>query len=161
MIRALALAANRTVRSIGASRIRSKPPSSRSATNSRLIASRAAKSRVGTSTPAARSPSRLVRSRPNRKMTKALTANRAIAGSAGVVLRAAAAVPQRCVPQLAAPPAKPAGPLGRGRPEDRARAATRPQQARQDAEQGRLPRAIRPQHREALARLETGADAAE
>ena len=43
--------------------------------------STAAKSSVAQSTPAARLPERLVRSRPKRKMTKAVTAKSAIAGS--------------------------------------------------------------------------------
>ncbi len=78
---AVALAAKRALRSIGASRIASKPPSSRSATKRRLTPSRAAKSSVAQSTPAARLPERLVRSRPKRKMTKVVVAKSAIAGS--------------------------------------------------------------------------------
>src|SRR6185312_4591562 len=81
MISAAALAPKRTLRSIGANRIASKPPSSRSATNSRLIPSTAANRSVAHSTPEASEPERLVRSSPKRKMMKAVTAKSAIAGS--------------------------------------------------------------------------------
>src|SRR5215218_5876059 len=81
MTSAATLAPKRTLRSIGARRIASKPPSSRSATKRRLMPSTAANSSVAQSTPAARLPERLVRSRPKRKMTKLVTAKRAIAGS--------------------------------------------------------------------------------
>src|ERR1700710_864191 len=81
MTSAAALALKRTLRSIGARRIASKPPSSRSATKSRLIPSTAANSSVAQSTPAARLPESWVRSRPKRKMTKVVTEKSAIAGS--------------------------------------------------------------------------------
>src|SRR6476620_6214704 len=81
MTSAAALALKRTLRSIGARRIASKPPSSRAATNRRLIPSTAANSSVAQSTPAARLPESWVRSSPKRKMTKVVTENSAIAGS--------------------------------------------------------------------------------
>src|SRR5215213_8551679 len=80
MTSAATLAAKRTLRSIGARRIASKPPSSRSATKSRLMPRTAAKSSVAQRTPEARLPERLVRSRPKRKTTKVVTLNKAIAG---------------------------------------------------------------------------------
>src|SRR5687768_15957473 len=58
----------------------SKPPSSRSATKTRLMPSTAAKRSVASRTPAASPPERVVRSRPKRKITKVVTAKSTIAG---------------------------------------------------------------------------------
>ena len=69
------------VASTGASLIASKPPSSRSATNRRLMARSAANSTVTRRTPVARLPSSDVRSSPKRKITNVVTAKSAIAGS--------------------------------------------------------------------------------
>ena len=86
------------VRSIGARRIASKPPSSRSATKRRLMPRIAANSSVAQSTPAARLPESWVRSSPKRKMTKVVTANSAIAGSDCSVRSSA----RRSLPRIAA-----------------------------------------------------------
>ena len=69
------------MRSTGASRNASNPPCSRSATNSRLMASTAANSSVTHSTPAARSPSSDRASSPKWNSTKVETQNSSIAGS--------------------------------------------------------------------------------
>ena len=72
---------NSDVRSTGASRKASNPPSSRSATNSRFIPSTAANSSVTHSTPLARSPASVSRSSPKRKSTNVDSENRNIDGT--------------------------------------------------------------------------------
>ena len=64
--------------------------------------STAANSSVAQSTPAARLPERLVRSRPKRKMTKVVTAKSAIAGSDCRVRSSA----RRSLPRIAAKAAR-------------------------------------------------------
>ena len=81
MNRAEAFARYSEVPSTGASRIRSKPPCSRSATKTRLIARMAANNTVASKTPAAREPERLSRSSPNRKSTNVVAENSSIAGT--------------------------------------------------------------------------------
>ena len=80
--------------------------------------STAANSSVAQSTPAARLPERLVRSRPKRKMTKVVTANSAIAGSDCSVRSSA----RRSLPRIAAKAAREARHAGRP-PARRSRAA--------------------------------------
>ena len=69
------------VRSIGASRIPSSAPPSRSDANSRFTPSTVARSSVTHSTPAAIAPSTESRWSPKWNRTKTVTENRAIAGT--------------------------------------------------------------------------------
>ena len=135
------------VGSTGASRIASKPPSSRSATNRRLMARSAANSTVTRSTPAARLPSSDVRSSPKRKITNVVTAKSAIAGSDWSVRSSIRRSFMRMTRTALMRAALPSRSRGHRRPRGR-RPAPRMRPSRRCAERARGPRRpARPRHR--------------